>query len=150
MEPTGVTAVPNVVASVKNRRASLHQVLVELEKAIAGATPGREEAWREHVGASLDRLADAISHHVTATEGPDGLFEQIRRRAPRLDGRCSRLARDHHTIVDELAVSVASLNGDVAETRERVLSLLAHLARHRQLGADLVYEAYDVDLGGSD
>jgi hypothetical protein len=149
MEPTSVT-VPTVVAGVQTRRASLHQVLIEVEKSIAAATPGREDAWREQVGTALDRLADAITHHVTATEGPDGLFEQIRRRAPRLDGRCSRLARDHHTIVDELGVSVASLHGDVAETRERVLSLLAHLARHRQLGADLVYEAYDVDLGGSD
>ena len=142
--------VPTAVESAKTRRAGLHQVLVELEAAIAAAAPGREAAWREQVGAALDRLTMSFTHHVTATEGPDGLFEQVRRRAPRLDGRCRRLIRDHHSIVEELTAALASLDGDVAETRERVLTLLARLARHRQLGADLVYEAYDVDLGGSD
>ena len=145
-----LSTVPSAVESAKTRRAGLHQVLVELEAAIAAAAPGREEAWRPTVGTALDRLAAAFTHHVTATEGPDGLFEQVRRRAPRLDGRCRRLERDHHSIVEDLTAALSSLDGDIAETRERVLSLLARLARHRQLGADLVYEAYDVDLGGSD
>ncbi|MPZ73866.1 MAG: hypothetical protein GEU74_11645 [Nitriliruptorales bacterium] len=145
-----LTGVPNAVESAKTRRAGMHQLLVELEEAIAAATPGREGAWREQVGASLNRLSGSFAHHVAATEAPDGLFDQVRRRAPRLDGRCRRLARDHRSIAEELAAALAALDGDVEEIRERVLATLARLARHRQLGADLVYEAYDVDLGGSD
>jgi len=34
------------------------------------------------------------------------------------------------------------------EIRAELTTLLVALARHRQRGADLVYEAYDVDLGG--
>ena len=39
---------------------------------------------------------------------------------------------------------------DLTHSGERVelTALLAALARHRQRGADLVYEAYAVDLGG--
>ena len=74
----------------------------------------------------------------------------MRRRAPRLDHLCHRLTQDHATIVTELASATAALDRGVAEAREAVLSLLAHVARHRQLGADLIYEAYAVDLGGSD
>jgi hypothetical protein len=31
-----------------------------------------------------------------------------------------------------------------------VVSLLADMSRHRHLGADLVYEAYHVDISASD
>ena len=144
------TTVSPAVESARTRRADLHAVLVELEHAIAAAAPGREEAWTEQVCAALDSLAAAFAEHVAATEAVDGLFEQVRRRAPRLDHHTQRLARDHGTITQELAAARASVDQGVAEAREAVLSLLAHLARHRQLGADLVYEAYAVDLGGSD
>jgi len=38
----------------------------------------------------------------------------------------------------------------VAGHREAINQLLALLARHRQRGSDLIYEAYAVDIGGSD
>lgn len=146
MEP--INTVDSAVEDVRSRRADLHHILVELESAIAAAAPGREDAWKDMVRAALDRLASAFAVHVEATEGPDGLFDEVRRRAPRLDAVCRRLARDHAVITTELAAATAALDGGVPEAREKVLSLLAHLARHRQTGADLVYEAYEVDLGG--
>lgn len=138
------------VAAAQTRRAGLHSILVDLETAIAAAAPGREEAWAADVGAALDRLATAFAQHVDETEGANGLFEHVRRRAPRLDYQTRTLTADHDTIAAELTAATASLTGSVADAREAILSLLAHLARHRQLGADLVYEAYAVDLGGSD
>lgn len=138
------------IEGVKARRADLHSILIDLERSIAAAAPGREPEWTQGVRATLDRLTQAFAAHVRATEGQDGLLEQVRRRAPRLDNHCSRLTEDHARITGELTTALAALDSDVAEAREAVLSLLAHLARHRQLGADLVYEAYAVDLGGSD
>ena len=38
--------------------------------------------------------------------------------------------------------------GWAEDLRVELTALLAALARHRQRGADLVYEAYAVDLGG--
>ena len=138
------------IQGVKARRADLHSVLVDLERSIAAAAPGREESWSEGVRDALDRLTDQFARHVSATEAADGLFEQVRRRAPPLDHPCARLIDDHRGISAELANAIASLDAEVTDVRESVLSVLAHLARHRQLGADLVYEAYAVDLGGSD
>jgi hypothetical protein len=38
----------------------------------------------------------------------------------------------------------------VAKVREDVTGLLGALVRHRQTGADLVYEAYQVDIDAAD
>ena len=43
--------------------------------------------------------------------------------------------------------------GDVSQVqdvREEALGLLQAIARHRQRGADLIYEAYSVDIEGGD
>jgi hypothetical protein len=138
------------IDDVRVRRADLHSILVDLESRIAAAAPGRESTWTDEVRTELARLADAFTEHVEATEGQGGLFEHVRRRAPRLDRQCHRLTADHATIIAELVAATAALDRGVGEAREGVLSLLAHIARHRQLGADLIYEAYAVDLGGSD
>ena len=58
-------------------------------------------------------------------------------------------------IAAEIAEAVAAseppvTNDDVADLRERGTDLLARLSRHRQRGADLIFEAYDTDIGGGD
>ena len=138
------------IDEVRSRRADLHAILVDLERATAAAAPGREAAWTEQVRAQLDRVGPAFSDHIAATEGPDGLFDQVRRRSPRLDGDCRRLADEHGMITTQLAAVRASLGDDIAAVRSAVVELLGQLVRHRQSGADLVYEAYAVDIGGSE
>ncbi|HVM20473.1 MAG TPA: hemerythrin domain-containing protein [Egibacteraceae bacterium] len=138
------------IEGVKTRRAGLHHILVDLETAISAAAAGREDPWADQVRVALARLSDAFTEHVEQTEGPDGLFDQVRRRAPRLDAHCRRLTDEHRQIATRLAGAAAALDDDTASAREAVLKLLALMSRHRQRGADLVYEAYEVDLGGSD
>jgi hypothetical protein len=138
------------IDGVRSRRADLHAILVDLEDAIAAAAPGREEAWTEQVREQLERLGPSFADHIAATEGPDGLFDQVRRRSPRLDGHCRRLADEHGTISTQLAVAKAALDDGADSVRESVVDLLGQLVRHRQGGADLVYEAYAVDIGGSE
>ena len=58
-------------------------------------------------------------------------------------------------MAEEIAALVADSEPPVAETdvddlRERATGLLGHLVRHRQRGADLIYEAYQTDIGGGD
>ena len=36
----------------------------------------------------------------------------------------------------------------VAARREAATELVGRIVRHRQRGADLIYEAYEVDIGG--
>ena len=65
------------------------------------------------------------------------------------------LATEHVLIGEQIAELVVNTEPpvtltDVPEVRVRATSLIARLARHRQRGADLIYEAFDTDIGGGD
>jgi hypothetical protein len=83
------------------------------------------------------------------------LWEQIRTDAPRLDGKLRRLGREHLSLSAEIdglfeELAIADDEPRLLGLRERVTALLAQLARHRQRGADLIYEAYQRDVGGNE
>jgi hypothetical protein len=63
--------------------------------------------------------------------------------------------RDDHRRLAEVeegdgARAVLADGGAAAEIRTAALRLLGGLAEHRQRGADLLYEAYQVDIGPGD
>jgi hypothetical protein len=142
------------LATVRDTRADLHAALVEVEDAIAG--PLGKERWIPTVHDTLVDLAGTFERHIAVTEEPDGLFDDVLRAAPRLDNVVRRLCQEHDEIRDTIAVVLADLRrsaregGPPEELREAVFALLGSLVRHRQTGADLVYEAYTVDIGGSE
>jgi hypothetical protein len=45
-------------------------------------------------------------------------------------------------------VTASDLVGDVDKVRDLGTALLGRLVRHRQRGSDLVFEAYEFDIGG--
>jgi hypothetical protein len=98
-------------------------------------------------------LSSDFREHVAVTEGTEGLHGDIVTTAPRLSKAVERLIGEHAVIVDLVGglltgVSRPLSDSDVVEIRDLGTNLLALLARHRQRGADLIYEAYQVDLGG--
>jgi hypothetical protein len=153
MEPT-VSARPTLDA-VRLRRAELRETINLLEAALAAPATGRAVVWGEAVHAALVMIADDFVAHVEVTEGPGGLHQSIAAADPRLANAVAALTAEHATVSAELAALVADSQPpvtavDVADLRERGTALLAHLIRHRQRGADLVYEAYATDIGGED
>ena len=58
------------------------------------------------------------------------------------------MVRDITALLDKLAGSGEQDPPPVDAIRTAVLELLGEIARHRQRGADLIFEAYDVDIGG--
>jgi hypothetical protein len=138
------------VAIVRGRRSDLRAALIAAEAAIAAPIPGRSADWATRVREALSQLRGSFSEHVVTAEGPDGLFAQLEVRAPRLAHACQRLGDEHATITQALTAAEHALAGPPDDAREAVLSVLALLARHRQRGADLMYEAYAVDIGGED
>ncbi len=125
-----------------------------VEEALSAALVGRGAEWRANLLPHVDDLRAAWASHVSGTEGPGGLWEQIRTDAPRLLGGLRRLGREHELLAAEAAAVHDDLTaaGDdeakLATVRERANALLNQLARHRQRGADLIYEAYEHDIGG--
>ncbi|MGN6578083.1 MAG: hemerythrin domain-containing protein [Nocardioides sp.] len=144
------------LADLRRRRAELRESLNALERALSAPAPaGLAGHWAERVHAALLELAGDFREHLAVTEGPDGLYQDLARRAPRLAGQVSRLVQDHVAIGERLE-GLLSLMGlpvdgdEVRRIRELGTELLGSIVRHRQHGADLVYEAYEVDIGGDE
>jgi hypothetical protein len=139
--------------AVRAGRAELHESMAALEQALAGAGPGRAEAWSQRVHVALVELSADLRAHVHLTEAPGGLYEEVVTAAPRLAGRVERLVREHADVsrlVEDLIARAGKPldDDDVATMRERSITLLGRLVRHRQASADLLYEAYETDVGG--
>ena len=137
------------------RRAPLREAASDLELAIS-APVGTGTVWRDRVRESLARVQVALKQHVQDTEGPEGLYRDLQDDAPRLSNLVKLLEEEHAVIREDISQTVATLEAlptefddDCCEqTREAVLLLLGRISRHRQKGADLVWRAYSVDIGG--
>ncbi|HET9900277.1 MAG TPA: hypothetical protein VFR46_04310, partial [Actinomycetes bacterium] len=73
--------------------------------------------------------------------------------SPRLAHAVETLQNEHGDIsacIDDLRTSVdgATSSEGVDQVRELGVSLLSRCIRHRQRGADLVYQAFEADIGG--
>ncbi|MDP9117294.1 MAG: hypothetical protein M3O28_08615 [Actinomycetota bacterium] len=140
---------------LRRRRAELRESMGTLERELAAAAADRAVVWGERVYEALSDLADDFVDHIAVTEGPDGLHQAILGGDLRLTNGVNALAADHQVIAAEIASLIADTQPpvsreDVAAVRAQATELLGHLVRHRQRGADLIYEAYDTDIGGGD
>jgi hypothetical protein len=140
---------------VRRRRAELRETMSHLERALAAPALGRAPAWGEGVHAALAALVEDFREHIVITEGPGGLHQAILAGDLRLANGVHALATEHGVIAADVATAVAATEppvteDGVAQVRDVVTRLLDRLVRHRQRGADLIYEAYAADLGGVD
>lgn len=143
------------LAETARRRADLHHALVELEGAISRPAVGREADWSKEVVRQLQELAHTLEEHVEVTERAGGLYDEIAHKATRLASKIDRLRGEHPEMGEATAELLRRLEttpiGEawpLAEARDDLQRLLGRIVRHRQLGADLVWEAYNLDIGG--
>jgi hypothetical protein len=156
--------------ALRRRRAELRESMSALEHALAAPALGGGAGWAQRVQAAMVELSADFREHVRITEGPDGLYRELLKRSPRLSEAVARLTREHAQINDRIENLLALVTTsaepqagqgpghdsghdsghDDSVDRVRTLgtALLGRLVRHRQRGSDLVYEAYDVDIGG--
>lgn len=137
----------------RHERAGLRAAIGRVERSLATAARGRVDAWSKELSDELDDLDRALELHIATTEAPDGLLADIVEAAPRLVHRVDQTRDDHTLLREHVARARAALRPDddaVPAARDRVVELLTALVRHRHLGADLVYEAYNVDIEAGD
>jgi hypothetical protein len=133
---------------VRRRRSELRQAMGDLERALA--RPANPE-WIGRVRQALDRMNGDLRDHVVASEGADGLYAQILADAPHLSARVEHLVREHEaltTAIGALVTAAESDSPDVVALRDQGTDFLVRLSRHRQAGSDLMFDAYDLDVGG--
>jgi hypothetical protein len=154
VEPPVMSSDPGL-AAVRQRRLSLRASMNGLEQALAAPAVGRMPLWNDGVRTAVTALQECMRGHIEATEGPDGFHSDIVSAAPRLAHAVEVSAREHAAIMKQVADLIAASDraNDVADAeliRESGTRLLGLLSRHRQRGADLIYAAYQSDLGGED
>jgi len=134
-------------------RARSLDALRGVEQRAGAAGPGREEAWLDALRASAFELEVALT--VERSDG-NGLFDDIERAEPRLRHRIVRLRNQHRDLADAVHTPRVTLEEseshdlDVADVRRTLDQLATELRYLRAREADLVYEAYNVDLGAGD
>ena len=138
-------------ASVVRQRSKLGEAMQLVEA--AAAAPAAKNSWSADLVVNLEQLELAFNDHIIDVQSPDGLFDRIVDHAPRLQRAVETKKREHSRIAETIgetieATSAARTADVVIDLRESVIGLLIDLARHRQQGADLIYDAYAVDIGG--
>jgi|GEM_PF-179564 len=140
------------IYDAKAARSRVRDCMTNLEGVLTGPVGADESAWWYRVLVSLDALREAFGRHVAVTETPGGVLDEIVADAPRLAHARDHLVHDHVEIsaaLDRLCRPTLPPGG-VDTAREEALDLLGLLSRHRHRGADFLYDAYDVDIGGGD
>lgn len=152
MEVVTVTTHPTekseALEAARGRRLTLKQAVSAVET--AAAAPAAEPRWHEMNVRDLERLRTAFDDHVAEVEAESGLLPELTRTAPRLHRSILQVQHEHPVICAQIdaAIALAVNAAPAAEVRSAALDTLVDIARHRQRGADLVYEGYMVDIGG--
>jgi hypothetical protein len=144
------------LSEARKRRRTLHEALVQLEMAISSPAAGRVPDWTGQVRKDLGAVQSAFEQHVEVTEKPGGLYEEIMTKAPRLVNNVERLRDEHPAITERIEETLGRAeSGEIEQdawpvdnARDELQRLIGLVVRHRQRGADLVWEAYNVDIGG--
>ena len=153
----GIETVPDVIEGVRSRRAGLRSAMSALEYALAAPAVSRVDEWRYGVRETLAALHEVWTRHIVETEAPGAFLDELIDEAPRLSTPAARLRREHNEILGvinraEKSLGQVLLDDDhdvfVDTLRAELTEMLCALAHHRQRGADLIFAAYAVDIGG--
>lgn len=142
---SGVTGVPPASSPAVDALALLR-----------GGLAGKNADWAEQLRSGLRQLRADLHEHIAATEGPDGLYDEVRRSEPRLACAVSRLRREHgrlSAMLDDLNAGASRAEDDpvgLSSMRPRVRELLKQWGSHRRRDNQLVYDAMALDIGGQD
>jgi len=134
------------------RRRELREALIAFEGALA--SPMRDRVtWHAEATDALEALGHAFEDHVAATEAPGGLYNEMREKSPHLRAKANRLREEHPAIIAALEEASSRLavppadEADAEGIRDELQRLMGRLVKHRQHGADLVWDAYAIDIG---
>jgi hypothetical protein len=152
MDPAGTSSRPDLEA-VRQRRITLRASTQRLKQALAAAAvnpTGRSCADILRPALELQRC---LGMHIEATEGSDGFHSEMLAAAPRLAHDVDVLVREHRQLANMMS-DIVSRSGEECtvgniDAIQRVgTQLFPAISRHMQHGSDLVYEAFESDLGG--
>jgi len=154
MDSAGSPARPDLEA-VRQRRSTLRASMEHLRQALAAAAAESTDSSCGAVSAAARELQARLAAHIEATEGPDGFHHDMLTAAPRLAHGVATLVLEHTRLTAMVSELMARSGREgAAEDIEAIEAAGARLVgavnQHLQRGSDLIYEAFESDLGGQD
>ena len=152
MDPTRTSSGPDLEA-VRQRRITLRVSTEHLKNALAAAAVDpTDRSCADILGPALE-LQQCVAVHILATERSGGFHSEMLAVAPRLAHDIELLVREHSQLTimmsDLVSRSRQESTVDNIEAIQRIgARLFPAISRHLQHGSDLVYEAFESDLGG--
>lgn len=136
------------LAAATERRVELKDAISAVER--AAASPSAMPSWRDYVLGELETLRLSLDRHVAEVESDDGLLEELTAEVPRLIHKIDQVRDEHPGLVRMVGDTIILSNesDDTEAIRASILETLFAIVRHRQRGADLVFDGYNVDIGG--
>ena len=154
----GVETANTTAQRVTTRTAAEHDALLaamhRLERALATAAPRRERAWAGQVATALREVRGDLEVHQQSSEAPDGVLAELQNAMPEAAYRINQLRHAHRAFLDEVDGLCASVErfaatgaGSVDSIRRRVVALLSEIRHHQARQVDLIFEAFERDIG---
>ena len=146
--------VPEALTEVARRHSQVKEAMAQLRDALA-AVPIDPDTWLQRVSDRLAALREAFDRHVAVHEGHDSFLAGVPLTSPDLVPQVTKLYREHGHI-DALITDANGLLDSAREhsvsavddVRSRCDDLLHGLEQHRRRGSQLVWDAFNRDLGG--
>jgi hypothetical protein len=144
--------------AIANSTATAHADIVaiqrKLEAALASPAPGREREWAARVATELRQLYDLMRAHCQSAEAPSGLLKSIEETTLIVNERLVEVREHHQKILDECQALLPEVErcaaGEAisyAVLRRRAASLMIEMRHHQALEVDMVFEAFESDIG---
>lgn len=146
LAPTSSVDVP----ALNTERASIRRACARICALLS--PPVTPDALPELL-AALDSLTQRWARHVRLAEAPDGLLQRIVTDAPRLALPVQRLGSEHAVVSNTLGLVRARLEADRADLAAAGALLdqaMTGIESHRHRGNQVIYDAYNLDLGLGD
>jgi hypothetical protein len=143
------------LAAVNERRDEFYEGILGLERAIAAPAGDDAVAWASATAVAVEGMRQVLDDHIRETEAPGSFYDDVIEHSPHLVNAAHRLQAEHPPLaasVEALALELKAVNDDdgVESTRHDALELITALLQHRHRGAELVYDAYNVDVAPGD
>jgi len=141
----------------REERGRMTAAMRELENSLAAASWHRTVRWNERVNTSLRELQTALQETRASANAAGSLFADVVEEEPRLENRVNRIRAEYddierqvESLCQQMEVQPTENSEDVEDIRQRLRWLLNALQYVQAKENELLYEAYQIDVGTGD
>ncbi len=144
------------IAELRSDHARVLVAIAALERAAGAPSPRRRKEWLTNVRVALSQFHKATTREGEHESAPEGVLELIREAEPRLANEVDQVEQAYRELsrhVDRLRQQLERADPeqlDVVAVRKQIGTLLSEYRHLQAREVDLVYDAFNTDIGTGD